>query len=189
MSPRKPTPADVSGGIPALDEVRDGPPPEVTLSRAPSHARSFAMGAATAAAASAAVLATEDPQCGATRAEELVAHGPEVGDALRRAQVVSALREVAVAMGWTRHVATRGLGDGLRTAGVTMPVDTTPAVDPAPLPLPSMRRDPPPEDRHADGEMPRVRPTPPPRPPVREEPLARPGGRGLVRPHTDLRFK
>lgn len=181
MTTRRPTPAGSSDPIPALDEVRDGPPPEVVLTQPPSHAGALALATVSVAAASASVLLAEAPTCGASRAEEVIAHADTASSALRRAQVVTALQEVAVAMGWRRHSTTRGIDNGMHTAGVAMPVETTPT-EVQPLPLPPQTR---PEDLTADGQMPAVRPRPLPQ--VRTQPreVPRPGRRAAVHPERD----
>lgn len=165
-APRRPRAAETSGAIPALDEVR-----------APSHAGALAMAAVSVAAASAAVLVADEPTCGASRAEEVVAHAEGVASAARRAEVVSALREVGVAMGWLRHPTTRGVESGVHTAGVAMPVETTPPVTVAP----------PVEQSTADGQMMVVRPQRPQGGPphTTPRPITARGRRAAVHPDRD----
>lgn len=122
------------------------------------------------------------PSCGPERVDELRAHGPDATRAARNGQFADATREIAVALGLSRHTATRVDVAGaipvtrpeppIATAGEAAEVTVTPPVPQAP-----------------QGGIRPVTPEPPAPPPPPTRPTTRPhprhisGGAPAVRPH------
>lgn len=138
MNPRRPVAASQSNPLPSLDALKsssgdplfpDPPPQTKPESRAPA-----VLAAATlvTVAGASAMIDTQAPVCGATRADELRQHGGEAVSALREGHAERALREIGVAMGWLQHPSTTTVQPDPRTmAPGAMPVvDVTPQVPP-----------------------------------------------------------
>jgi len=145
--------------------------------------------------------ACADPVCGATRADELEAHGRLGVQAARGGEGSQALREVGVALGLVAHNTTR-VPDMVPAGAMPVVNPNPPPRIPDPIPLtgggavaPVTPAPPPPTppsqvttpgSEHPParpGQMRRVTPTPTPPPPPRHEPgLAVPGGLGAVGP-------
>lgn len=98
-----------------------------------------------------------DPQCGASREDELRAHADR---ARLAASPVDSLREIAIALGVRAHPPRAELPpDRGITGGATPPVNVVPPPPPPPPLDPT-----PPERMHRPGERMPVRVTPPPTP-------------------------
>src|SRR4051812_5723881 len=82
------------------------PPPMLRAPRAAGYGTRLPT-LATLLAGGAVVPACHDPECGATRASELEAHGARVIPAAREGRAGEALRELGVALGVTAHTSTR----------------------------------------------------------------------------------
>lgn len=105
MTPRRPSPAQTTSSLPSL---------------------ALALGGA------AALQGCHDPVCGATRADELQAHGNSVDQAARDGRFGEAIRQFGVATGLTRHSAAR-VDDPTMVPAGAMPI-----ADPTPVPTPSV---------------------------------------------------
>lgn len=99
-------------------------------------------------------------ECGGERIDELAAHGPSGAEALRRGELRSGLRQVAVAAGILPHSATRV--DLVTPGGAPPPVTETPVQPPGGISIAGPTQ-PPPEPRiEPEGGIRAVTPTPPP---------------------------
>jgi hypothetical protein len=181
IRPPRPSPRTLAAAPPAA--LRTPHPALESLPRLPTLAALLTAAAAPGCA---------DPVCGATRADELEAHGPRTVQALRGAAPGQALRELGIALGLQRHESTRV--PRVEAAGAAPPVLPTPPEPPpertlrpagaAPVVRPPPPRPPPPEHTPPPppGAPPVVLPTPPdatpPRPPP-HGPSPRPSRRAL----------
>lgn len=151
----------------------DPPPPRT---RAPQTAATHtALPTLAALVASGVVIpGCHDPECGSTRADEIVQHGPTGVRAAGDGHASSALREIGIALGVVSHetgstgVRVQGGETAVTThpvelhsGGVAVPVQTVP-VEPVVAPVPTTTTGPHPNThRRLGGVRPRTTPEPP----------------------------
>ncbi len=192
ISPPRLAPRTLSATPPTPTRL---PQPAVREARFPALAVVLAGGVVAPACA--------DPVCGATRADELEAHGRLGAQAARGGEGTRALREIGVALGVVAHgtptgTTTQGPRDfpapgampvvnptppridpiPVNGAGAVVPVSPTPPTPPTPSQVTTPGHEPAPM---RPGQVRRVTPTPRPNPPVQPRPAV-PGGLGAVSP-------
>lgn len=155
----------------------------MSVSRRPRPAaQSTALPSLGAALTAAAAQGCEAPACGETRADEVVAHGPQAVRAIVTWRGEVAVHEVAIALGLLGHRSTRPQGPDMTPAGAA------PVRGPEPIAAPGEAAEvttAPVLPRDVDGGVREVRPTPPmpPHPPAPQA-IPRPSGAApSVHPH------